>query len=244
MRKNREYEEQIARYEAEISANRAKFQEYESRIAEYQSKEQALAHALMEAQNLATRLVHDARVQVKEIYDQADSTLENAKRDAQHIRENAAEDAAKLVNDAQVEAQRRKDDMMSELLSYRQNAEQFKKDLDDLAGSAREQANMFAAYIEGLSSRAQFKLFGSDSMKLPDEYDTPAELMRNIYKIQGRDLPENVDAAEGSPSGSSAQAPEERVWTVDEIISSEMDHLEDNVTAELDSIIDDVLKGD
>ena len=76
---------------------------------------------------------------------------------------------------------------------------------------------------------------------LPEDYENPGELMRSIYKIQGREIPveeaEKASAEEDIPD-------EERLWTVDEIVASQDEgDAEEPVMADadLDAIIDDVL---
>jgi hypothetical protein len=146
----------------------------------------------------------------------------------------------------------------------------------DTAADARERARQFATAMEAFEqetpelleeSRGLSTLIGEREGKLPEEYDTPQELMHGIYQLQGRNLPpEALEAKTEKPAAepeqpavadepeslktpepakeSAAEEPEERVWTVDEVIkkgAQPSGELSEELDVDLDSLLDEII---
>jgi len=246
MRKTRLLAEQLEQRNAEVDFLNRQISELNALLDEYRGKEHAIAMALTEAQTTAARLVRDVRVQVKEIYDEADRLKVVAEDEAASITEAAAEKAAKIVEDAEAEARRRIAEAADKASECERASASFRQELERAAEEARVQAERFQMYLSGrvpeaeesaIEGRGLSALIQDPPADLPEEYENPGDLMRSIYKLQNREIPVE-DAAEELP-----EFDEERVWTVDEIVAEQQEASEEPVLADadLDSIIDDVL---
>ena len=246
MRKTRLLAEQLEQRNAEVDFLNRQISELNTLLDEYRSKEQAIAMALTEAQTTAARLVRDARVQVKEIYDEADRMKVIAEDEAASIVETAAEKAARIVEDAEAEARRRVAEAAEKAAECERASASFRQELERAAEEARVQAERFQMYLSGrvpeaeesaMEGRGLSALIQDPPADLPEEYENPGDLMHSIYKLQNRDIP--VDAAEEE----TPEYDEERIWTVDEIMAAPCEGGEEPALADadLDSIIDDVL---
>lgn len=248
MRKTRLLAEQLEQRNAEVDFLNRQISELNALLDEYRGKEQAIAMALTEAQTTAARLVRDARVQVKEIYDEADRLKVIAQDEAASITDAANERAAKIVEDAEAEARRRVAEAAEKATECERASASFRQELERAAEEARVQAERFQMYLSGrvpeaeetaMEGRGLSALIQDPPEDLPEEYENPGDLMRSIYKLQNREIPVEETAEE-------EEAPtfdEERVWTVDEIVAEQGKGGEEAVLtdADLDSIIDDVL---
>lgn len=253
MRRVKELEERIAKYEKENAALKESVASLEAKLAQYGAKEHAIASALTEAQSTASRLLQEADNKVGEILAQAQERRAELDAETDEIKEQAAEQAAKIVEDAHHEANRRVQEADEQAKTMRDAAQGFADQLSKAALEARGWAERFSQYLKDTSGgiRESFSLpqeqgKGLDALiqdppvELPEDYRTPAELIQNIYKLQGREIPETAK----QPADAQTEETEERVWTVDEVVKGggEADQQRDLFSAELDAIIDDVLK--
>ena len=251
MRKVKELEERIAKYEKENAALKESYALLEEKLKQYREKEQAIASALTEAQSTAARLFQEADNKVNGILAEAQERRDALNAETEAIKEQAAEQAAKIVEDAQHEANRRIQEADDQTKAVKDVTQSFAEQLSKAAFEAKGWSDRFSQYLKDTSGgiRESFSLpqeqgKGLDALiqdppvELPENYRTPAELIQNIYKLQGRDIPDTAKPAELPAE----QAEEERVWTVDEVLNGgEADPQRDAFSAELDAIIDDVL---
>ncbi|MEL7608159.1 MAG: hypothetical protein AAGU74_01480 [Bacillota bacterium] len=254
MRKVKELEERIAKYEKENAALKESYALIEAKLKEYREKEQAIASALTEAQSTAARVLQEADGKVNAILAEAEERQAALDAETDAIREQAAEQAAKIVEDAHHEANRRIQEADDQTKTMRSVAQGFAEQLSKAALEARGWSDRFSQYLKDTSGdlRESFSLpqeqgkgldaLIQDPVELPEDYRTPAELIQNIYKLQGRDIPETAKQPEADAQPEEAE--EERVWTVDEVVKAggEADPQRDAFSVELDAIIDDVLK--
>ena len=243
MRKTRLLAEQLEQRNAEVDFLNRQISELNALLDEYRGKEQAIAMALTEAQTTAARLVRDARVQVKEIYDEADRMKVIAQDEAASITDAARENAAKIVENAEAEARRRITEAAEKASECERASASFRQELERAAEEARVQAERFQMYLSGrvpeaeesaMEGRGLSALIQDPPEDLPEEYENPGDLMRSIYKLQNREIPVEEEVEE------LPEFDEERVWTVDEIVAEEGEEPAPADT-DLDSIIDDVL---
>lgn len=139
------------------------------------------------------------------------------------------------------------------MTEYRANAARLNESLQAAATAAAVQAEQFRSFASGTRLQGESELAGEyadvsalleeKELNLPDDYETPSTLMKSIYAIENRELPEQEAAPEATAS---AEEEPDRVWTVNEIMEEGSAELlspdKVGITAELDDIINDVLK--
>jgi hypothetical protein len=103
--------------------------------------------------------------------------------------------------------------------------------------------------MELIEEMKGFGGFSEDrNVDLPEDYGSPAELMHSIYKIQGREAapahaPQGMKDEQGKAPEESD--PKDRVWRVEDFKGAEAQTgTADELNDELNSIIDEVLRGD
>lgn len=280
-KREREFEEQIEQLNEQV-------QSLNKQIDSYRAQEKAIVQALTQAQNSAAKHVEEAKASaaqtVTEAQAQADSLLRNTEdqrdkimRDAESALQDARARAAAIVEAAQAESARRLAQTEASVQDFEARLRALNAVMRDTAADARERARQFATAIEALDqdspelldeSRGLSTLIGEREGKLPEEYDTPQELMHGIYQLQGRSLPsEAAEATEEETEEPAAMEPEkpsaaddaqtneiskpvevpvasepeeERVWTVDEVIKKGAQS-SGELTEELDVDLDSLL---
>ena len=260
MRRTRELQEQLAAKTAEAESLSRRIEELNASVKEYQGREQQVVLALTEAQSSAQRLVRDARLQVQEIYDEADKKRDEAAEEAKRIVEEAEKKAAEILEAADGEAKRRTSDAEERARACERATAEFKEELARAAEDAHRQAARFEQYLTGrvpdaeetaLEGKGLAALIKEPPKDLPDDYDNPSDLMHSIYRLQGRDIPvaENPDASADAAPEAAPEEDEAPLLTVDDVLtggeaeqSGDSALGEDGVSsAQLDAIIKDVL---
>ena len=252
-----------------------------TKLAGYHAKEQAIIGALTEAKTTAARIVAAA-----------EKVRDDMLEDAEQSKKLAAEEAERVLNDARahaeevaISARQKAEEMLAgveaDTKMYREMLAAFNEELCEAADSARAYAQKFEAFARGemledessevdYATAALRNQIEKEPVKLPEDYENPAALMRGIYSLQGRELPpigsyghtaeadevyrEDAEAQQETDLSREAvvedapekdDTPAEHVWTVDEIISDAMAKAEGDITvdAQLNALIDDVLKG-
>ena len=234
-RKAKELEEQLAQSEQEVAILAKKVETLSAALEEFKAKESAISGALTNAQRAADKVVADAEKERGFILDDAEEERRTAKKEAEEI-----------IADANREA----DAIMTE---YRANAARLNESLQAAATAAAVQAEQFRSFASGTRLQGESELAGEyadvsalleeKELNLPDDYETPSTLMKSIYAIENRELPEQEAAPEETDS---AEEEPDRVWTVNEIMeegsAEPLSPDKAGITAELDDIINDVLK--
>lgn len=237
-------EEHLRTSEQELQQCRDKIADLEKQLEEYRQKEQAIAAALTQAQTSAAALILEARGQVKNIYDEADQTREQIQKEAEEAHAQAQAQADEIVAQARESAVHLIDDAKEQAAQISAAAVALEAVLSQSAASARTSAEGFIACCEGeievvkdalarLAEETATYTPDPDAA-VPDHYESPAELIHSIYKLQGRSAPEQADEAQGE---------QDKLWTVEEVVQDAQTEA-DLPDQELDAIIDDVLKGD
>ena len=109
----------------------------------------------------------------------------------------------------------------------------------------RRQAENYADFLENYEHIGVGQQPETEKIDTPDEYRNPAELIKSIYNIEGRELPDEVTKPDAGQ-----EPEEEKVWTVDEVVSEEKhddddaDKADDGLDSELNDILNDILKLD
>lgn len=281
-KRERELEEQIEQLNAQV-------QTLSKQIDSYRAQEKAIVQALTQAQNSATKHVEDAMASAAQTVADAKEQAGGMLRDAEKKRDRILQDAdsalqdanmraAAIVDAAQTESARRLAQTEASVQDFEARLRALNAVMRDTAAEARERARQFAGAIEALEqdtpelleeSKGLSTLIGEREGKLPEEYDTPQELMHGIYQLQGRSLPTEVVAEKAEKTDDDAEQPaaaddaerpreseivvaeepvaaepEERVWTVDEVIKKGVQPAGDfteELDVDLDSLLDEII---
>jgi DNA repair exonuclease SbcCD ATPase subunit len=229
---------EISRYKNEVAELTKKAEELSGQIKEFRSKEQAISWALTEAKAAERRILEEAEARIKAMESEA-----KAKADA--AIEEAKKAALRTVQKAE-----------ASVLEYEQNIKRLNAELVRTASEAQEQAQRFAGLISHIRPAADTELieelkgYGGFSdernVDLPENYGSPAELMQNIYKIQGREISGSYkQEATNEQEELAGSDPQDRVWRVDDLKGTERQaDAADDLNDELNSIIDEVLRDD
>lgn len=183
----------------------------------YHAREQSLIDTLHTAQNTAKKIVERAHAE-------ADAAREQARRDGEALRSEARREAQATVEHAQQQAQEFLVSAKSESDRVLRDAAIIKSEYEELiasfnamleqnASELHETAARFAEFVRGrkiespevrLDGEAFYKSVGAmKDAQLPDPDGDPATLMKNIYLLQKRPIP---DAEESAAEESGLQA--------------------------------------
>lgn len=233
--------------------------ELSAKLEEYQKRNEAVVNALTEAKSAANRIIAaaevkrdeilaDAEQQRKDIIAKCDGFIAQAESKADGIIQDATNKAASIQGAAEDAAK-----------VAEEKARIFKAYIKDTADSVRRQAEGYAAFLNNYENMGIGAAPVGAKVETQDDYANPAELMRSIYAIEGRELPCNEEECEGECGGECeecscegetacecADASEEKVWTVEDVLSDAIKQAEEEVPVDkqLDDMINDILKLD
>lgn len=131
------------------------------------------------------------------------AALENAHEAAEKRIADAERQAAEIEKRAQSERERMLEDAETQLQEYRDMIARYNDALMLAAREAAENAERFASFarksrIDRGDIVPETRETVTDPDTLPDAGTNPAQLMRNIYRLQNRALPEEMQPAEVS----------------------------------------------
>lgn len=252
-RKAKELEEQLAQSEQEVAILAKKVETLSAALEEFKAKESAISGALTNAQRAADKVVADAEKERGLILDDAEEERRTAKKEAEEIIADANREADAIIVKAKEKARALAMQAEAFMTEYRANAARLNESLQAAATAAAVQAEQFRSFASGTRLQGESELAGEyadvsalleeKELNLPDDYETPSTLMKSIYAIENRELPEQETAPEATAS---AEEEPDRVWTVNEIMeegsAEPLSPDKVGITAELDDIINDVLK--
>ena len=275
--KAKQLEEALRVSEAKIAVLTERNEELNSQLAGYHAKEEAIIGALTEAKSAAARIVTAAEKVRNDTIEDAEQNKRLAAEEAERVIEEALAHAEEIRLDARQKADELLIGVENDAKMYRETLAAFNAQLFAAADHVKTYAENFEALARGemliddsaeidYGTAALRKTLDQEHVELPEEYETPAALMKGIYALQGRGLPamETKDNEAGEeypgdpqiaeeeneptvlePEGTPEKPQEEHVWTVDEIISDAMMKAESDIAvdAQLNALIDDVLKG-
>ena len=242
-RKAKELEEQLAQSEQEVAILAKKVETLSAALEEFKAKESAISGALTNAQRAADKVVADAEKERGFILDDAEEERRTAKKEAEEIIADANREADAIIVKAKEKARALAMQAEAFMTEYRANAARLNESLQAAATAAAVQAEQFRSFASGTRLQGESELAGeyADVSALLEE--TPSTLMKSIYAIENRELPEQEAAPEATAS---AEEEPDRVWTVNEIMeegsAEPLSPDKVGITAELDDIINDVLK--
>ena len=253
-RKTKELEDQLNQSGQEVAILAKKVETLSAELAEFKAKESAISGALTNAQRAAEKVIADAEAEGESIRRAAEEERDDAEREADEIIAAANRKADSIIANAKEKARGIAMQAEAFMAEYRANAARLNESLQAAAQAAAAQAEQFRSFASGTRLESETELAGEykdvsalleeKELDLPEEYDAPATLMRNIYAIENRALPEDAEKLEAEPSV--AEEETDRIWTVNEIMEDKPTEPhspeEAGITAELDEIINDVLK--
>ncbi len=264
MGRRREIEEQVEQLNRRIV-------ELEGKLSEYQGKEKAIVEALTQAQTAAAQRVAEAENRAEEIIKAADAHKAVREEESARAVSDAQAQADAIIQEAQRTAEALLAQSDAELQAHAIRMKALNDNMALTAGQARESALAFAKLMDGTAiDQDELAFEGGRGLsalitpvETPAEYETPAELMHSIYEIQNRDIPASAQMDQGAPSEEAKpapmpeeepesglkaqeeapQAPEERVWTVDEVIKNAAEQEDAVPTVDFDSLLNEIIGG-
>lgn len=275
--KKKQLEETVRQLTEKLEEQEKSIAQLSESLENYKNKERIIVGAMTRAQSDAVKIVEEAEREKCLIVEQAIEDRRQAEKEAEEI-----------INKAKAEAQRIKaeaDDYSKDKVvkadafmeNYRENAKKLNMALRKAAEDAAARAEQFRAYFGGANVDNEIELAeeycGISKAEevvedLPEDYETPAQLMQNIYRIENRntawteiekeeaqDRPNDESKwnnAEETCDGSNGKACDEEFMTVDDIMAEssmqqeneqeEKSEFEKRIDDELNAIIDELLK--
>ncbi|MDO4567936.1 MAG: hypothetical protein Q4B99_03140 [Clostridia bacterium] len=280
-RKTKELGLIIDQLKQELAVNKQLQTNLECEVAVYRAKEAAIVSALTEAQASALRIegeaqaradaiIRNAELEAQERVAQADSAAAATNERVEAILAEANEEREKLLAETQAEATRVLAQARDAYDAYVARINGLNEMLDHSAAETKSALTKLEAFLCEVrpvtDTEFAFELMPREqpvSDPLPDEYDSPADLMKTIYAIQNREIPLESDVvaddegdATDADSDSDAEATDaapcdeeddaDSLLTVDSIIATAVESADESIDAvaseeELNAIINDVL---
>lgn len=203
----------LAEREAHIAQLEQRVQTMDGLIDGYHSREAAIVSALTHAHETAAEVIADAETRAKRILDDAGAAAES-------LRATAETDAARMIEEARRQSAQLLSRTEATVAEYETAIAAYNAALERAAAEAAANAERFAAFSRGhrigpseLRDEVQglHEMPYAGPMELPDAAGDPAQLMRNIYRLQNRIPPEGgyppapEPAAEGTPEAPPAE---------------------------------------
>lgn len=264
MNRKRELEQQVNDLQAQV-------QDLTKQLEGYRAQERAIVQALTDAQASAAKRVAEGEAQAKKIMDEANAYQAESQAQAEAVVQEATAKAAGIVEAAQSESSRRLTQTEASVQDFKARLNALNSSLMDTARNAKAQAENFARSMEALSDetpeileegRGLSALIQTQTGKLPDSYETPQQLIHGIYQLQGREIPvaaedepeadaEPIEPAFPEEPAQEKQAedePEERIWTVEEVMAKSGGYSpakgksEEAEDIDLDSLLDEIIR--
>lgn len=231
----------------------------------YQKDREAVISALTEAQETARRIITQARMRSEDMIREAEEKTRALREQHDGIIAEAESRAQEIVERAQACAKESEARSAAKASEAEAHAKKFREYVKHTADNIKRQAEEYAEFLSGAAGTAV-----EGTLDLPEDYKNPAELMKSIFAIQGRDIPvaepEKVETAaapveEAAPTEQAAPVAEakgelnliqgyaepetqgDKLWTVDEVMQ-EGEPAQSSVDDDLNAIIGDVLKLD
>lgn len=196
----RELENLLMQRDAEIAELRRRIDDMAFRLTHYQEKEKHIIDALTEAQASSKRIVDEAGEKRERILSEADREKQKAAEQAQAIIFDANREAEEIIGNAKLEAKNIVIQAEAAYEECKQSIERMNEKLKKTAQEAVNKIEEFRGAFNMGSIEVEALTFEKPDVKeavlTPESYETPAELMKNIYAIQGRDIPAEAAAQE------------------------------------------------
>lgn len=191
--KKKELEGVIEKLKSQLSEQEALNARLEQVIEEYHRKESAISNALTRAQSDAAAVLDEANAERQRMLDQTEEDKAAAHAEAEMILSKAREEAEAIRLAAKEHSRRSALKAEAFMQSYRESAKQLNMAIQRAAETAAAQAEHFRSCIKDSNLDNEIEMAGeyiqngdTGTVELPEEYNSPAELMQSIYKIENR----------------------------------------------------------
>ena len=189
----------------------------------YRSREQGILDTLQTAKENAERITEEAKSEAKKMRDnamrEANALIVDAAAASDALRAEAERRAKEIMITAKAESERMLRDAEIIKREYEEMVELFNAMLEHNASELQTSAARFAEFVKQskiepvdnrLDGEAFYKSVGALSdVSLPDPSGDPSLLMRNIYRIQNRPMPEDKSDNPAEENDDAQQADEE-----------------------------------
>ena len=153
-----------------------------------------------------------------DLSERTDSILADAKKNASCLIEDAKEQASKIRMDAKMESAKLMNQAETAVSGYRDMIRQYSHALERAANDASANAKVFAQFAKKQMHQFDTKDFCEEAERVvPAERETrsdfedssedPGAVMRNIYRLQNRDIPEEYFAESENKASSAENTP-------------------------------------
>lgn len=218
--------------QAALEQKEREIKELNAKIAEYQSRNDAVVSALTDAKAAANRILGAAEVKRDEIIARANQEKSEIEAQRDGIIQKASAEAEAIIKAAEEKARQAEE-----------RADFFMNYLRDAADAVRRQAEGYEAFIRDYEGAGIGAAPYGETVKTPEEYHNPAELMHSIYSIQGRDIPDTVK--DEAKCQDEQLGDDDHIWTIDQVPAEDDKSPESAfVEQELNDILNDILKLD
>ena len=206
----------IAALNEKLQAQQQQLDTANGQLEEYRKREYAISRAITDAAETATRIVSDAQKESDDIHDSAQRDFMASPKKGEEMVQTAYENARDIIREAEKTSEQKIKETDAAVCAYVQLLNQFNESMKEQARQAEENVKKLSDYYARLNS-ALPELFAEvpqissclskeEGEPLPDPEGDPAQLMRNIYTIQNRYLPNedipdrtSVPEEEGEP---------------------------------------------
>lgn len=210
----------IAELNERINALQQQLDSANAQLDDFRQREHAISRAITDAAQTADRIVTDAQKESDDIHDAAQRDFIATQKKGEEMIQSAYESARDIVKEAERTSEQKIKNTDDAVAAYVQLLNQFNDSMKEQARQAEENVRKIADYYARLN-RALPELFGeipqlSDTLRkgeeepLPDPEGDPGQLMRNIYTIQHRYIPQEdmPDRTSTPPREEAPKAPE------------------------------------
>ncbi len=195
----------------------------EQLVDSYKKREQSVVDAMSSLRESADRYKQENEEKARELIstaqERARTVLSDAQLRARTMVEEAEEKASGLLKSARERSARLLTQAEASVAEYETLLAAYNETLEKNASEAAESAERFAQYMRGRKmpkSTLGEEVSGLSSLpyaqevRLPNPADDPVQLMRNIYKLQNRDIPQprRQPAQPYTPARSKDDAPQ------------------------------------
>jgi len=262
--KTREIMAALEEREAELKALKETLKQRETENASmriqldgYKRDREAVLNALTEAQEAARRIIAQAEVRSEDMLREAEEKSKSICERRDGMIAEAESQAQAIIERAEACAKESGERAAAKVSEAEEHAKRFREYVKSTADNIKRQAEEYAEFLSGAAGAAE-----QNKVELPQDYKNPAELMRTIFAIQGRDIPhaeaekqqaqpeKEPPAPEAAPvlnivreQDAHGQAEDDKLWTVDEVMHDDK-RAQNSVDDVLNAIIGDVLKLD
>ncbi len=201
-RRVRELEQALSQKETELNSLRQQVAELGATVEKYRYQESAIAGALTKAQAAGERIIQEAEEENAAILRRAADDKREAELEARGLIEDAQRRAALIEEEAKQKARQTAARAEGFMENYRTSAQKLVAEFRKTATMAADQATRFVGNMNelerGLDQSVEITheydhlsaMHETPAQDMPDDYTDPASLMRSIYAIEQRDLPE------------------------------------------------------